>query len=76
MTNELRVESPTSSIAAVLVHLRETSVWQEDVYKDIHAHPELSFHDTKTAALRFDVLSEVRFSCVTKEEAGIDPDLS
>jgi hippurate hydrolase len=51
MTNELRVESPTASIAAVLVHLRETSVWQEDVYKDIHAHPELSFQETKTAAL-------------------------
>ena len=51
MTNEVRDELPTSSIAEVLVHLRETSVWQERVYKDVHAIPELSFQETKTAAL-------------------------
>lgn len=39
MTDEFRDELPTSSIAEVLVHLRETSVWQEKVYKDIHANP-------------------------------------
>jgi hippurate hydrolase len=51
MTEQLRDQPPTSSIAEVLAGLRETSVWQEHVYKDIHAHPELSFHETKTAAL-------------------------
>lgn len=34
MTDEFRDELPTSSIAEVLVHLRETSVWQEKVYKE------------------------------------------
>jgi hippurate hydrolase len=51
MTEKLRDQPPTSSIAEVLAGLRETSVWQERVYKDIHAHPELSFQETKTAAL-------------------------
>ena len=51
MTEELRDEPPTSSIAKVLSGLRETSRWQERVYKDIHASPELSFQETKTATL-------------------------
>jgi len=51
MTEKLRDRPSTSSIAAVLDGLRETSIWQESVYKDIHAHPELSFQETKTAAL-------------------------
>src|SRR3954465_3538391 len=51
MTERLREQPPTSSIAEVLAGLRETSAWQEDTYKDIHANPELSFHETKTAAL-------------------------
>jgi hippurate hydrolase len=41
----------SSSIAEVLGRLQETSAWQHDVYKDIHVHPELSFQETKTAAL-------------------------
>src|ERR1044071_874880 len=51
MTEELRDQSTPSSIAEALAGLRETSAWQESVYKDIHAHPELSFQETKTAAL-------------------------
>jgi hippurate hydrolase len=47
-----------SSIAEVLAGLRETSVWQERVYKDLHAHPELSFQETKTAALVASKLKE------------------
>src|ERR1051325_6301208 len=58
MTEKLRDQSPTSSIAEALAGLRETSVWQEDVYKDIHAHPELSFQETKTAALVASKLKE------------------
>lgn len=48
MTEEQR---DTSSIGEVLSGLHDTSVWQQRVYKDIHAHPELSFQETKTAAL-------------------------
>ena len=51
MSEELRHQTPTTSVAQVLTRLRETSMWQERVYKDIHAHPELSFQETKTAAL-------------------------
>jgi hippurate hydrolase len=51
-------QAPKSSIAEVLAGLRETSVWQERVYKDIHAHPELSFQETKTASLVASKLKE------------------
>ena len=40
-----------SSITDVLKGLSSASAWQERVYKDLHAHPELSFHETRTAAL-------------------------
>src|ERR1043166_8202508 len=58
MSEALQKQQPTSSIAEVLAGLRETSVWQERVYKDIHAHPELSFQETKTAALVASKLKE------------------
>ena len=51
MTENLRDHPATSSITEVLARQQETSIWQERVYKDIHAHPELSFQETKTAAL-------------------------
>src|ERR1041385_4953726 len=58
MAEKSRDQSATSSIAPVLAGLRETTAWQEDVYKDIHAHPELSFQETKTAALVASKLKE------------------
>lgn len=58
MTEKLRDQPSVSSIAEVLAGLRETSAWQEGVYKDIHAHPELSFQETKTAALVASKLKE------------------
>jgi hippurate hydrolase len=58
MTEELSDQPPTSSVAEVLAGLRETSAWQEDVYKEIHAHPELSFQETRTAALVASKLKE------------------
>src|SRR6476646_5436837 len=61
MTEKLRDQPPTSSIAEVLAGLRETSVWQEQVYKDIHAHPELSFQETKTASLVASKLKELGY---------------
>jgi amidohydrolase len=33
-----------------LVGLETTRVWQESLYKQLHAHPELSSHETNTAA--------------------------
>jgi len=40
-----------SSINEVLAGLREISARQERVYRDLHAHPELSFQETKTTTL-------------------------
>jgi hippurate hydrolase len=55
---------PEDSIAAVLSTLRKTSVWQEGVYKDLHAHPELSFQETKTAMLVTSKLKEFGYEVV------------
>ena len=38
-----------SNVGDVLHGLSSVSAWQERVYKDLHAHPELSFHETRTA---------------------------
>lgn len=51
MTEKSSEASHSSSIDEVLADLKATSAWQESVYKDIHSHPELSFQETKTAAL-------------------------
>ena len=51
-------DQPTSSINDVLGRLRETTAWQESVYKELHAHPELSFQEIKTAALASSKLKE------------------
>src|SRR3954454_4813773 len=54
----------TSSITKVLAGLRETSLWQERVYKQLHAHPELSFQETKTAALAASKLKTVGYEVI------------
>lgn len=53
-----------SSIADVLAGLSATSEWQEKVYKDLHAHPELSFQETKTAAFAASKLKEFGYEVV------------
>ena len=53
-----------SSIDEVLAGLRTVSLWQERVYKDIHANPELSFQETKTAALAASKLKELGYEVV------------
>jgi len=68
VSEELRDAPAPTSIAAVLNRLHETSAWQEDIYKDIHAHPELSFQETKTAALVASKLKEFGYEVV--EEIG------
>lgn len=39
------------TINEVLTGVRSVAKWQEDVYKDLHAHPELSFQEIRTASL-------------------------
>ena len=38
-----------SQIEAALAGLEETSVWQEELYKHLHANPELPFQEVETA---------------------------
>ena len=54
----------TTSIADVLSRLPEISAWQERVYKEIHANPELSFQETKTAALAASKLKELGYEVI------------
>ena len=61
MSSEEKINPPTSSSAEVLAGLRETSAWQESVYKRLHAHPELSFQETETAALAASKLRELGY---------------
>jgi amidohydrolase len=61
MSEDVRDRPPQSSIADVLANLRATSLWQEDVYKRLHAHPELSFRETETAALAASKLEELGY---------------
>lgn len=61
MTEKSRVQPPTSTVTDVLADLQATSRWQEGVYKQLHAHPELSFQETKTAALAAMRLKELGY---------------
>src|ERR671920_1868269 len=58
MTEKSRNQSP---ITDVLADLQATSRWQEHVYKQLHAHPELSFQETETAALAAAKLKELGY---------------
>jgi hippurate hydrolase len=40
----------TDATARVLAGLDAVRAWQEDFYRDLHAHPELSHQETRTAA--------------------------
>lgn len=61
MTEKSRDQPPMSPIANVLAGLQATANWQERVYKELHAHPELSFQETKTAALAASKLKELGY---------------
>jgi len=39
-----------TNVLAALSGLDQTSVWQEDLYKHLHAHPELPFQEVETCA--------------------------
>jgi hypothetical protein len=53
-----------SSITDVLKGFSSASAWQERTYKDLHAHPELSFHETRTAALAAAKLKELGYEVI------------
>lgn len=55
-----------SSIDEVLAGLQAISAGQERVYKDLHAHPELSFQETKTAALVASKLKELGYEIIER----------
>ena len=61
MTEKSHDQHPMSPITDVLADLRATSRWQERVYKQLHAHPELSFQENKTAALAAAKLTELGY---------------
>jgi amidohydrolase len=51
-------QSPmTSPAASVLAGLRNCRPWQEELYRDVHAHPELPHSEHRTAALVAERLS-------------------
>ncbi|WP_083612288.1 amidohydrolase [Mycobacterium sp. ST-F2] len=45
----------------VLAGLPEVRVWQEDLYRDLHQHPELSHQEHRTAKLVSDKLTELGY---------------
>ena len=64
MTAASSEQSPQDSITEVLTDLEEISRWQEGVYKQLHAHPELSFQETQTAALAASKLKELGYEVI------------
>ncbi len=57
-----------TSVTAVLAGLESVSPWQEDLYRDLHAHPELSHREHRTAALVAARLREA--GCEVHEHVG------
>ena len=58
MTESSADQPPPSAITDALADLQATTRGQEDVYKQLHSHPELSFQETKTVALAASRLRE------------------
>jgi hypothetical protein len=46
-----KMSSTSTPAAAVLGGLSDSRSWQEDLYRDIHQHPELSHQEHRTAKL-------------------------
>src|SRR5690242_6188400 len=61
MTAKSPDQPSTTSITDALADLQATSRWQEHVYKQLHAHPELSFQETETSALAASKLKELGY---------------
>jgi len=54
-----------SAVAAVMAAADQVRPWQEDVYRDLHQHPELSHQEFRTAAVVADRLSAAGFELTT-----------
>jgi hippurate hydrolase len=54
-----------TAIAAVLSVADEVRPWQEDVYRDLHQHPELSRQEHRTAAIVADRLGQAGYEVTT-----------
>jgi amidohydrolase len=50
-----------TAVSAVLAGLEDTRSWQEELYRDVHRHPELSHQETRTAGLVADRLRGAGF---------------
>jgi hippurate hydrolase len=60
--------TPTSTAAQVLSGLADVRAWQEDVYRDLHSHPELSHQEHRTADI---VTGRLRgFGYHTRDDVG------
>src|SRR4051794_22017269 len=50
-----------TAVSAVLAGLETTRSWQEELYRDLHQHPELSHQEQRTAGLVADRLRSAGF---------------
>ena len=53
------------AVAAVLAGAAEVSGWQEDLYRDLHSHPELSHQEHRTAGKAADRLTTAGFEVIS-----------
>jgi metal-dependent amidase/aminoacylase/carboxypeptidase family protein len=55
-------QTTMSNVEEALTGLEETTSWQEELYKHLHAHPELSFEEVQTRA---EIRRRLKFSVST-----------
>ena len=53
------------AVAAVLAGAADVSGWQEDLYRDLHSHPELSHQEHRTAGKAADRLTTAGFEVIS-----------
>ena len=54
-----------TAVAAVMASADEVRAWQEDLYRDLHSHPELSHQEHRTAAAVADRLGTAGYEVIT-----------
>ena len=57
--------STPNAVTAVMATADATRPWQEDLYRDLHSHPELSHEEHRTAGAVADRLSQFGFEVTT-----------
>ena len=57
--------STSDAVTAVMATADATRPWQEDLYRDLHQHPELSHEEQRTAAAVAERLGEFGFEVTT-----------